>query len=76
MLIMNKSQMLVTLKILTIGTHDHLRNGRRRGIEDGEQSRSTSFSGFLTRSSILSRLLFQFELLRSITSCVQTPLID
>ena len=55
---MNKSQMLVTLKILTIGTHDHLRNGRRRGIGDGEQSRSTSFSGFLTPSLILSRLFF------------------
>ena len=76
MLIMNKSQMLVMLKILTIEAHDHLWNGRRRGRGDGEQSRSTSFSGFLTPSSILSRLFFQFELLQSITSCVQTPLID
>ena len=65
---MNECQMLITLKILTIETHDYLRNGRRRGRADGEQSRSTSFSEFLTPSSVLSRLLFQFELLRSITS--------
>ena len=74
-LIEHECQMLVTLKMLK-HMYDHLRNGRRRGIGDGEQSRSTSFSGFLTPSSILSRLFFQFELLRSITSCVQTPLID
>ena len=41
-----------------VETYDHLRNGRRRGRADGEQSRSTSFSGFLTPSSILSRLFF------------------
>ena len=41
-----------------VETYDHLRNGRRRGRADGEQSRSTSFSGFLTPSSVLSRLFF------------------
>ena len=41
-----------------VETYDHLRNGRRRGRADGEQSRSTSFSGFLTPSLILSCLFF------------------
>ena len=73
-LIKNESQMLVTLKMLK-----HMITCGMAGeeAEEGESSRGPlHFRGFWRLPRFLDASFFQFELLRSITSCVQTPLID
>ena len=73
-LIKNESQMLVTLKMLK-----HMITCGMAG-EEAEQMESSRgqlhFQGFWRLPWFLVASFFQFELLRSITSCVQTPLID